>query len=315
VNVGERILAALRGSINPLILRATQNPHRDVGRTLIICGFPRSGTTWLTEVLSGIPGTGIVFEPLDVRHVQAAKRAGFDWENFIPPDTDWPAGEGYIREVLAGRVWTKWTCSQLPLSRARQVDRWIVKFVRANQMLGWIVSHFDVLPPILLVRHPCAVYDSWIRRGWPVHQKRPPETLRFFQTYPDMARVVADLESPEEFFAADWAMQHYTPLHQLDAGAFQLRFYERLRAHGLSEITQICDRWNVPVPMGLDRSLGRPSAKASGQARRPRGEEPGWSRRLDESVVHRILNVVGRFGLNLYARDGLPESKHLHAPD
>jgi hypothetical protein len=153
----ERARSAARGAVNPWLVRATRPRNYDPTRTLLVAGFPRSGTTWLAEILTNVPRTGLIFEPLDIRRVDAARKAGLDGENFIPPTAAWPEGDRFVHDLLAGRILTPWTTAQLPVSRAWRVDRWIVKLVRANLLLGWIVAHFRLPPPVLLVRHPCAV--------------------------------------------------------------------------------------------------------------------------------------------------------------
>jgi hypothetical protein len=113
---------------------------------------------------------------------------------------------------------------------------------------------------------------------------------------------VASLTTPEEFFAADWAMQHYAPLHQLSEGTYQLCFYERLRADGVNEIRRIFDRFILPVPEGLEGKLARPSAKASGLARRGEGGKRTQSVEVgrNHDVMNRILRVLNEFGLDWY---------------
>lgn len=52
---------------------------------------------------------------------------------------------------------TPLTVSHLPLGRAAAPRRWIVKFVDANLMLGWLATRVPVKTPVLMLRHPCAV--------------------------------------------------------------------------------------------------------------------------------------------------------------
>lgn len=299
LNPGQRLLGVVRGSVNPLLLRTRARADYDLRQTLLVSGFPRSGTTWLAEILAALPDTGVLFEPLDIRRVQAARESGLDWDNFRLPDEEQPQVEAFIREMLEGRTLTPWTTSHLPISQALRLDRWVVKLVRGNQMLGWIVANFDLLPPVLLVRHPCAVYDSWLRRGWSIASSPPSPDLGFFQAYPEFRSVVARLTQPEEFFAAEWAMEHVVPLDQLDEESFQLCFYERLRADGPGELARIFERWGLTMPPDVMQRLERPSAKSSGLVRSMDGRG-GWRARVDPQVQERMIRVLRDFGLDLY---------------
>ena len=219
-HVSRKVIAQARGLVNPSLVRLGRRGDYDIGRTLVIAGFPRSGTTWLAEMIAAVPGTGILFEPLDFQRLKAARLAGCDWDNFHLPEDTWREGEKYLAEVLAGRVLNGWTTAHLPCSRAWGVSRWIIKFVRANQMLAWLVSRFDILPPVFLIRHPCAVYASITRRGWPTFSYVPNPNSRFYRTYPQFRAVIKGLKTREELFAAQWCKHHYTALDRLDASRY-----------------------------------------------------------------------------------------------
>ena len=174
-------------------------------------------------------------------------------------------------------------------------------------MLAWIIENFDLPAPVLLVRHPCAVYDSWIRRGWPVRSAPPRQDLLFFEAYPEYRRIVEGLTTPEEYFAAEWAMQHVSPMRQLVEGSYQLCYYEKLRGDGSAEIQRIFSRWGIDLPLKLEQSLNRPSAKASGDAKvRATSRQPSWMKRLDKSLKSRMMRVLELFEVDLYEASGRP---------
>lgn len=302
------MLAVARGSVNPVIARLGGGGSYDIGRSLVISGFPRSGTTWLAELLATLPGAGILFEPLNPIRVRAAKRAGCDWQNFRTEDEEWPEGERFLGEVLHGRPLTPWTTTNLPIRRAWRVTRWVVKLVNSNAMLPWLVTHFSVPPPILLIRHPCAVYASWLRRGWPIPAHPPFEGSRFYDEYPQFVPVVKSLVAPEEYFAALWCVDHYHVLNRLGPAQYQLCYYERLVAEGTREVRRLLDRWGLVPPDRLEAAVRRPSAKASRDLRTAsKSQLGGWQRYVPRPVIERMIAVLRRFGIEVYGPRPEPE--------
>lgn len=289
-----------RGLANPALIRAFGPRDYDLRQSLVISGFPRSGTTWLAEVVATLPGFGIIFEPLNIDTVPGARAAGFDRDNFRVPGEAWPEGEAFLRTVLEGRLLTRWTTSDLPIPRAFSVRRWVIKFVRANQMLAWMTERFPLVPPLLLIRHPCAVHASWIERGWPVLQSAH-HNARFMAAYPEFEPVISRLRTPEEFLAARWCQAHYHTMRTPKPWPFSVAFYDRLIANAGGELERIMDRWGLRLPEETLSAVSRPSAKASGQLSSDApSQSGGWRKRLDPGVVGRILDVVAAFGLDFY---------------
>lgn len=302
----------VRGVLNPALIRLFVDRTR-AADALVITGYPRSGTTWLAEVIASVPGSGILFEPLALQRVPAAVEAGFDWDNFHLPGEEWPAGERFMDDVLSGRVLNRWTTAYIPLTSAMRIERWIVKFVRANQMLGWMVEKFALRTPVFIIRHPCAVFSSWVERGWPL-LPRAQRNPAFLLAYPEFESVIDKLSTPEEFFAAKWCMENYAPLALPEPRGFHVVAYEQLRASPREELLPIFANWSLELPDGLEDLIGRPSAKASAGFVR-QGNEPagGWRKRLKAEQIDAILSVVAAFGLDFYGTGPAPDLAKLAA--
>ena len=301
-----------RGLINPLLIRATPPYRYCVEDALVIAGFPRSGTTWLAEVFSTLPRTAVLFEPLDYRSIPAAKRAGLSWDNFRTPNEYWPEGQVYFENVLTGKVLTNWTTSHIPLRRALAISRWIVKFVRANLLLGWLVEHFAIRPPVLIIRHPCAVFSSWVSRGWPLVDYPLPEGLRFFRHYPQHKEWIRALGKPEEIFAAQWGIQHRTVIDHMRSRVYYLCTYENMIRNGAAEVRSVFDHWGLSEPAEIESALLNPSAKASASLESNAARQlEAWRKKVDSPVVERMLAVLRRLELDFYSSDPEPDYQAL----
>jgi len=307
VNLTQELGARLRGLVSSNLARVFNNGAYDLDRTVVISGFPRSGTTWLAQVISSLPGCGLVFEPLNTDRVRGARVAGFGWDNFRLADDEWAEGERFMSDVLAGKTLNSWTASRLPLLRSTNVNRWIVKFVRANPLLPWLVRHFPRSKPVLVLRHPCAVYSSWIQRHWPVAGYAPPKKARFFAAFPEYLETREKLSTPEEFFAAAWCIEHCAIFRQMNAGELVMCYYEDLVLDAERELDQICRILDIPINKDLSGIIKRPSSKASNTLQAGSVNQlTAWRERLPSDVGKRIVGVLKAFDLHCYDLSPLP---------
>jgi len=310
--VGVLLRRALRAGITPVLLQWFSRHDYDLSETLVVAGGPRCGTTWLAELVAGVPGAALLFEPLHVGNVPDAKAAGFKWRTFLEPDSSWPEGEAFIEKVLRGKV-TNWhTTSQIALRSAIRPELWVVKLIHANLMLGWLAKTFPIRPPALIIRHPCAAVASRSQQGWkPLN--RAPRIPGFLAAYPQFGPVLDQLTDLVEFRAALWCIDYFVPLSLPRPYPFHLVTYEGLVRNGARELSVLFDRWGLEVPPKAEERLGRPSQTTQKGASVYSGDDPlaKWRKDLSREEVAKILRVVEAFGLDFYSEALEPDYDRL----
>lgn len=183
--------------------------------TVIVSGVPRSGTTWLAEMIAVQPGYKLLSEPLFLHGPGGRDGLGLEWRTYMEPNESNAEIEGWIRKALTGRIPGDYVLtSRSLLGRAAEflTDRKnVVKFVRASRMLGWIDNTFDVRGIILLLRHPCAVVASQLRYDEDWRDSTPPDADNVRSGYgghlPDSfldsyREALEGVETREEYLAA-----------------------------------------------------------------------------------------------------------------
>ena len=303
--VHEMLKRGIRASLNPALAWTLGRAGDDIGRSIVVAGAPRSGTTWLAELLCHAPRTAMLFEPFHPDNVGAARAAGFGWSTCVPRATAWPRGRAYAGRALAGRVRTPWTLGFVGPRQVARRQRWIVKCVRANMFLPWLADAFDLRAAVLLVRHPCAVIASQMRQGWVL--EHPPICPGFGEAWPEAAKLLDGLNRPEQYMAALWAMRHLVPLQALGEPWLHVVSYEHLVSGGRAAVADLA------AELGLDLDakkllIDRPSQMARGRPMGAGRSGPlcAWQRDLSGAVIDRILDVVRAFGLNFYDRGAEP---------
>ncbi len=305
------IQRGVRGSVNPVLAHGRSTPADQVPHSVVVAGAPRSGTTWLAELLAEACGAAMLFEPFHPECVPAARMAGYDWNTFVPLGADWPEGRAYARKALAGRICTPWT---LGFTSARSVltrRRWVVKCVRANMFLPWLAEQCGMRAAVLLVRHPCAVIASHLRQGWVL--KHPPICPEFFDAYPHTRKLVQGLTGPEEYLAALWSMRHFVPLQHRGKPWLHVVCYEHLVMQGADRFQQLMADLQFDRSAANNLDMGRPSQMAKERSRTDQVARAlgAWQHELSPDMVRRILNVVHEFGLALYNDDLEPDDRQL----
>jgi Sulfotransferase family len=312
---------ATRGSravINPLLLSLTANPAYNLESTILVVGWARSGTTWLAEVLNTIPRSAILFEPLFTKHVPEAATAGFPITEILSPGGGTPSQKLFMERVLQGRVLNWWTCSCNPLSRAIRPDVWIVKEIKANYLVEWILGTFPIRRAVMIVRHPCATIASRLSQGWKpknVQRKRKIRQLSVRRLFPHLEALCQRLEDPFEIMAARWCLKNYVPL-ALQPRPFHLIAYESLATRGVTDLAPAFADWGLEMPAAIERSLTRASATTkSGAMRGATHLRPidQWRKTLTPDQIQRILRVVRDFGMDFYSDDPEPDYDRLNS--
>lgn len=292
-------------------LRALLAGRCSVPDAIMVTSSPRSGSTWLGQILSAIPGSAALFEPCHLNHVPEARAAGLTLRTYVPPEADWPEGRAYFTRVFEGHVINGWTAQETTLASGLRARFLVVKFVRATRLLPWVCRHLPIRPPVLLIRHPCAVIASQLK-GTDIRWHRPGGGggRDALPPHPDAQRVIDGLTTQEELLAANWALDYLPALTAPGPRPWQLVSYEELVTRTPDTLSRLFGTWGIDVPAGVRKKVLAPSRMTykSGMS----GLD-GWRKQLDPGQVRRILDVVARLGLTFYGDAPEPDYDLLHA--
>lgn len=156
-------------------------------RPILVCGAPRSGTTWVGTVLSLPRGVRQVYEPFNLQIGMAGiprqflyVRAGGVHEPLARPLVDdllagrarlhassvvsgGPLAQRLGRRLLGSRSNVDYQArAHLPGRR-----RWVLKDPIASLSAEWLHQQYAA-PVAVTVRHPAAVVHSYRRLGWDI---------------------------------------------------------------------------------------------------------------------------------------------------
>ena len=323
------------------------NKNFNLRDTIILAGSPRSGTTWLMEILGIIPGYTTLFEPINPLFLPKSFEIGFRSRTYLTPETDWPEGEEYLRGILTSRPMYDFSSfkkrnekkklnktisnylNQLKpetLMHHLVGNKLLVKFIRLNRLLPWVVKRIHLRKIIFIIRHPCAVVDSQLKTGFcGYHPDNPP----YRDIYPTQKHILDeaskiegldtrilerlnDIKSQEEIIAASWCLDNHIPLSYPKPYPWAVIVYENLMKEGVREINRLFyEIGEKKVRHSAYRHLNIPSMVVQ------KGESEivtkadiqlsKWKKSLSEKQIERILSIVTAFGLDFYTEDIEPD--------
>lgn len=127
-------------------------------RTIIVAGMPRSGTSWLGQIVNSHPGVAFRTEPLfsyrfkNILHPSSLDR---DIEAFFASLLDSGDDDFMMQRhlVLSGGY---------PSFSKERVRFLAYKTSRHHELLETFLTSSHDIRPICIVRHPCGAINSWI---------------------------------------------------------------------------------------------------------------------------------------------------------
>jgi hypothetical protein len=281
----------------------------DLRSTIVISGAPRSGTTWAAEVLNTIPGSTLLYEPLYLRSNPLLKEIGFRWQTHFNPTDRRPAARAYLKKALEGKVLNRWTLSRARLDSVLSTTTWIVKFVRANMLLGWMVRQFPIAPPLVIIRHPCAVVASQLRMGAWGHVSAPAECPEFFDMYPQFIPIRDGVKHLDEILAVQWCMEYFVILKEPAPHPWLLVAYEDLVSDSEGCFSSLFGHFKKNMPPAGYAFIHKDSSTTVRDGFSSHdGRLTSWKKYLEKEQIKRILKVTEAFGIDMYTDEIGPDA-------
>jgi hypothetical protein len=307
----------------------------------IVAGSGRSGTTWILDVLAQANRLRPVFEPLYPGAHPVAEKFH---STYLEPSQNEPELQDYLTRVFERRETNSFsdyrispaklrfdrtkfrspqafriyisTLRKLHLRRREfgpslLIDKAIVKFIRANWLLPWMLNHFDATAA-LIVRHPAAVADS---------------QLRFIEHWTPDARLARLLESEyirESYryqldsigsrslskfgrLVTIWCIENAIPIKMSRSFGYSTIFYEDLKHDYPQSWERLTSALRLSEIPG-ESSIRRPSQQSSSRWQKNDGaggcvDPAAWRQRLGATQRSEFEYILDIFGIDYYEWD------------
>ncbi len=310
---GENLQRHVAQAMSPRVLYL--DPHHDLRRSVFVASSRRSGSTLLAEALAAGNRLRLMFEPMRRDRVPLARDV--PQGVFVPPDDDAATLADVVTRVLTGRLRSSWadrynTCR---LARGR-----VVKEVRLNNLLPWLVRRYPAVPIVYLFRHPLAT-------AWSSYKMQTPVKLEEYTSQPLLMGALTAAQralierTPAKktvpAYVLRWCLENALPVQMLGGADVHVVLYEDLVREPAAEMARLAEFLGrrQPTVWGAWRPdpgvLARPSNSAwrDDKQRPPTGEQrvAGWHEAMGPALIEEAMTTVAAFGLDrLYGDDTSP---------
>lgn len=275
-----------------------------IENTVLLASSPRSGSTWLQELLNHDGRFRIIFEPFLPRRVPqvAALR---ERQYLGRHDTNDEVRE-VVEAVLRGHIRSRWADR---FNRRLWTDARLIKDVRCNLMLGWIREKFPQIRIVFLLRHPCAVVSSRMKMGWdaPLDVMLAQPTLICDELAGEHGRDWP--LDPFERQVHAWCIENLVPLRHLEPHEADVFFYEELCIELPKHLPRLLGTDDASELARVEARAKRPSALAGRHSAVVAGTRPhsGWTRDTTPQQRTQAAAILESYGLDrIYGEEVLP---------
>lgn len=311
-----RVLRSLKWLRTPVRrrmgIRYVIDREPDYRKTIFLAGTARSGTTWVSELINARNEYRYIFEPFNPGRVPQMR--AFGPRRYLRPGEENPELFSIAEDVVTGRIRNSWTERY---NRRFITDERLVKDIRTNLMLKWLHDAFPEMPIVLLLRHPCAVANSYAQHGW--HGSVSPllsqQNLVDDYLRPHLQAIGGARDSFERALFI-WCIETLVPLKQFGGEGLHVVFYERLAEDAGAEMQRIYRFLQKPFDASVLTAADRPSRTSRRGSAIANGRNPAtsWIGKVDSSRVERAREIVDMFGLDGIYGDGvMPNPRALDA--
>ena len=293
------------------VLKQVPNIHRPDGRpNVFLFSTPRSGSTWLMELIWSQPGFKYCAEPLNLRNPGVRQHLGVgEWRQLYSNDAI-PLLHDYFQAFCEGRLRFK---NPNPFKGYfRPVTHRIVfKEIHAGgAIINWFRDNFNARVVVLL-RHPLAVslsreelptLTTFIDSDYQHHFSA--EQLEYSQ------RIVNSGTRLERGVLA-WCLQNAVPLRDA-TDDWAIISYEQMVLAPLPLVGYLADKLQLPlpdrmmnrltVPSGVKAKSDKPTQDllAEGDSTKRPWLVEKWRRKVDDAEERAAMAILERFEIDAY---------------
>lgn len=287
---------------------------------VFVFSLPRSGSTWLMELIWSQPGFKYCNEPTDLRNPYVRKHLGItEWQHLYDEGANEPLRR-YFDGFCRGRLGF---LNPRPFSRYYRpyTNRIVFKVIHGcEDRLNWFRDTFNGRA-VFLVRHPIAV--SLSRQGYPTLPALMSGSYRrhFTSEQLQYAEEIYHSGTKLERGVLSWCMQTAVPLRAA-TDDWVITSYEQLILNPEPIIHQLGEKLDLPRSQRMLDQLATPSQssrKSDGstrqlldadQSNRARRLVEKWRDHVSDDDERQAMNILQRFEIDIYrSGDPLPSDR------
>lgn len=268
--------------------------------TVVLASMGRSGSTFLANIINCENKYRILFEPFFSEKVSEA--IDFVYPLYLRPDVDDHKYLAPAQMILGGYIHSPWIDKECG---SGYPDQLLIKDIRINLFLKWLHNKFHQPKIILLLRHPCAVVQSWLACNFgdgTVARERILSSTSLMEDYvtQSIRAEYAKADTAYERLVFFWCLYNQVPLHQFKNEDICVVFYENLFLDAEVELSRLFSFLGMaPSQIAIDKAMTRPSSTTlkNSEYLATNDNVNGWRKMVSATDVRRAYEIMAMFGM------------------
>lgn len=265
----------------------------------------RGGSTWLMELLNQSLDVCINWEPLHLEKGIIPDKYNFGFRPFLPIDYNDEELKRVFKKIYTLKVSNEWTNRFTGIKKLINAERVLVKYVRANMLLPYILNNFYFkYPPIFLIRNPIDTCLSQIKAFGEIKDINAYFEHAYSERYLKHSDFLQSLRSSLELQIAIWCINNSEVIKKISDYNVYVIYYSDLLLDPKKEL-EILFR-NYGFQERIDRLNKLSYRKVSSSSARKNLLDPKEQllkniNELDYKTKESIQRVYDYFDFKLYS--------------
>ena len=274
--------------------------------SLLIFGDPRSGSTWLAEMLHAINKSCFIDEPLHLGKNNQLSEIPFYWRQSIPDIEKWDDAYDFFNNLFTGTNYSPSCLTENTILQFLRSNRGLYKIINGKLLLRWMLRNFVFqYKPIYLIRHPLGMIAS-LRKHPAWNYSFVPFEIpdgKYTEVYDQHLNFLKGLKSNAEQMLAFWCLANREFLN--DPSFYSDKtivvYYEELLLKPKETFEKIHATWGISIPKFKYSKLRKPSSSSLSKGPiLPSMQLDKWKKELSHEDLVRYLYILDYFGIQNY---------------
>ena len=296
--------------------RVINQHHAGNKKDIFIFSSPRSGSTWLMELIEAQPNIKYIDEPFHTnRHKGYLTDIEPTWQEIYGSAERKEKFTYFLKDILNEKRFV----GQQKFKHIKRgefnysTDRRVFKILRAKDLVNHFEDDFDI-KIVYLLRHPIAVALSLVRENMEGRIKYYLNNQKYREQFLsekliEFSNNILQNGSQFEIRILQWALENLPPLKFLDSSDWLTISYEELVVEEEKSLNRLYQELNLTDLDVLYKQVGRPSRTTANQEAEEHINKNDkeflikkWEDKVSQAEIEETFNILNRFGIDIYQK-------------
>ncbi|MSP43824.1 MAG: hypothetical protein EXR08_10775 [Alphaproteobacteria bacterium] len=292
---------------------------------IFIISVPRTGSTFLMEVLGAQPRMKTLDEPFSMNYPHTHRELGVDnWPDAVMLRNRKEIYGRYVDRLCKGQI-SDFKSPVWSRNGRFFTTRNTLKILHAGEdLIPWFEERFDCMI-VLLIRHPIpTVLSHEVHPRVDCFLRQPEMRALFSDSHIRFAERILASDSQYDRGVLDWCLQYYPAFTHGIKPSWTVISYEDLSVEAIGAVKYLEQRLQLSPTRNLEQIIGEPSVSTvqsdaetvaffkSGKPSQSRHYLiEKWRERLEPGREARTFEILDGMGLDIYSLGNLfPKEKY-----